>query len=248
MRERLVGISSYALPHSVASGRVDCFRLLELTHELGVEVVQLCENIGWHPDLFEAAGEYGLVVEFGTSDLSNHAQIDRCIDFAEESGTGFFRLVIDGPNYHPDTDEIIEDCKRILNQTRLKIGIENHDRFRANELIRIVEAIGTDRAGIVLDTANSLGCFESPEETLRLLGPYSIGLHWKPVKIDRISSKLGFDVRGCPSSESPLPLKKWIDCTQGNIILEQWTPDGFTYEQELEWLKASLSHVRANYL
>lgn len=245
MSQRPIGISSYALPHSVARGEIEGIGILDLGIELGVEIIQFCENVGWESDLVRYAREVGIQLEFGTSNLLDTEAIQRCIDHAEKAGASFFRLVIDGPENHLGIAQIIELCKSVADTTQLKIGIENHDRFRAGELIEIVERIGIDKAGIVLDTANSLGCFESPEETLRLLGPYSICLHWKPIRIDRIESKFGFDIRGCPSGQSPLRLDQWISGSNGSIIIEQWTPEGFTFEQELEWLKSSLSHVRS---
>jgi 3-oxoisoapionate decarboxylase len=245
LNKRPIGISSYALPHSVARGDIDGIGILDLGIELGVDVIQFCENIEWENYLIRSAKGVDIALEFGTSNLLDENGIQHCIDHASHAGADFFRLVIDGPEFHPDLPEIIDACRSISETTNLKIGIENHDRFSGQDLIQIIEGIGPDRAGIVLDTANSLGCFESPEETLRLLGPYSICLHWKPIRIDRISSKLGFDIRGCPSDQSPLPLDQWISGTNGSIILEQWTPEGFTFEQELEWLKSSLSHIRS---
>ena len=42
----------------------------------------------------------------------------------------------------------------------LTLGIENHDRFSAGTLRGMIEAVGCDRIGVCLDTANSLGAGE----------------------------------------------------------------------------------------
>ena len=86
----------------------------------------------------------------------------------------------------------------------MTLGIENHDRFPAATLRDMIEAAGTERIGVCLDTANSLGAGEGLEAVVSVLAPLVVNLHVKDFHIARLEHLMGFTVTGRPAGAGML--------------------------------------------
>jgi sugar phosphate isomerase/epimerase len=59
------------------------------------------------------------------------------------------------------------------------LAIENHIDFLADELVEILEAVGSPWLGVCLDTVNNLRLLEDPMVVVRKLAPYARATHLK---------------------------------------------------------------------
>jgi sugar phosphate isomerase/epimerase len=133
------------------------------------------------------------------------------------------------------------------------LAIENHDRFKAGELAAIIDRIGSDNAGICLDTVNSFGALEGPEVVLDALGTKVVNLHVKDFEIFRANHNMGFVIEGRLAGQGMLNLP-WllgelrVLRRDPNAILELWTPPEATLAQtiskEAAWAEESIAYLR----
>ena len=145
-------------------------------------------------------------------------------------------------------NEVIDIINQVLPDLRrasLCLAIENHDRFPALVLKHIIESTDNDRIAICLDTANSLGAGEGLGEVVSILGPYTVNLHIKDVRINRLDHKMGFRISGCTAGTGILnipslvkELKKYGRCD--SAILELWSDPESTIEETIRKEKESV--------
>jgi 3-oxoisoapionate decarboxylase len=263
----LVGLSSYTFPWAVGVPGwppVRPLQPLELLHravELGVGVVQFADNLPLD-ELGEQelrsveafATEHRIRIELGTRGVGE--QLTRCADLAVRLGSPFVRVVIDRGEDQPTIREAIARLsryERVYRARGLRLAIENHDRFTSRQLLDIVDAL-EDWTAICLDTVNSLGALEPPDQVLAALGPRAINVHLKDFTIQRHRHALGFEVVGAPLGQGRLDLPRLLAALEdwGRVqtaILELWTPLGesldSTIATERSWAVASLAHLRA---
>ena len=64
---------------------------------------------------------------------------------------------------------------------RVVLAIENHIDFLADELVEIIEAVGSPWLAVCLDTANNLRILEDPLVAAQKLAPYAKATHFKDV-------------------------------------------------------------------
>jgi sugar phosphate isomerase/epimerase len=241
---------------------MDVFALLAEAQRLGVRVLQVCDNLPLAnlsaPDLaaFEREARLAKVaIEVGTRGLQP-ANLLEHLRLAVLFDSPFVRLVVDSPGDEPSPEVVVARLKALVPQFReagVKLAIENHDRFKAASLVRIVEQAGPDTVGICLDTVNSFGALEGPEVVLEHLAPYALSLHVKDFTLRRAESGMGFILSGSPAGEGRLDLPWLLESLRlagrdVNAILETWPPPGPTLEETLAreraWVESSVRHLR----
>jgi sugar phosphate isomerase/epimerase len=144
---------------------------------------------------------------------------------------------------------VLPDCER----ADVCLAIENHDRFRAATLAAILERLGSSRARLCLDTANSIGCLENLETLLSALGHWIVNVHLKDFAIFRPPHHKGFVVEGRPAGQGQLDIPwllarlRALGCDP-NVILELWPPPAVTVDEavarEEAWAAESIGHLR----
>ncbi len=264
-----VGIGSYSVPWHIGIGEwmpeqpLQHEGLLALAHELGVPVVQYCDNLPLDTldearldSLHAQAQERGIALEIGTRGLDRE-RLQRCVRLAIRFGSPFVRVVVDTPTYHPSPEQLVADLRRlkpVFADAGVKIAIENHDRFPVQVLRKVIEEAGTDWAGICLDTANSLGTLQGPNEALDALCPYVLNLHVKDVRARRESHMLGFRIEGTPVGEGSVDVEGVVRRVRAanpraNVVIELWTPPQeslqATIALERRWLEQSVRYLRS---
>jgi len=237
--------------------------LLDRARQLGVNVVQFADNLPLDrlspaglEDVDRDARELGISVEVGTRGITPE-HLDRYIEIALRVRSRFLRVIVDSGEHRPGEDEIVELLAGMvprLQSAGICLAIENHDRFRARSLVRIVERIGSMHVGICLDTVNSFGALEGPEVVVETLGPWTVNLHVKDFAIERVSHAMGFVVEGRPAGSGRLNVP-WLLARlrafgrDPNAILELWTPPGATLEEtigrEAEWAEESIKYLQS---
>ena len=261
-----LGISSYTYGWAVGTPGypppqpLDEHGLLDKAREHGVKLLQIGDNLPLHTfnaarlnRLAERADRDGVQLEIGARRLTV-GRIGEYASIARRLGAKLIRLVIDDRDYHPSPDAVIavlRESAPLLDG--LKLGIENHDRFPAMTIRRMIEAAGSDHIGVCLDTANSLGAGEGIEAVTAVLAPVTVNLHVKDFVIERVSHSMGFNVSGCPAGAGMLDLAALLrtlapfgKCT--TAILELWTPPEprleDTIAKEARWAAESVDYLK----
>lgn len=147
---------------------------------------------------------------------SAEEQLIRMIRAAKVIGSPIVRAVL-GNRFDRRGDvpmEVhIENTVRVLRGVRdvalregIRIAIENHaGDLRACELRSLVEAAGTDFAGVCLDSGNLPLTFDLPMDALELLAPYVVTTHVRDARI------------WCTEAGAAIA---WVRAGEGNIGLE----------------------------
>lgn len=61
----------------------------------------------------------------------------------------------------------------------VRLAVENHKDWRADELLAILKRLGSDHVGVCLDTGNSMALLEDPMAVVEALAPKAITTHFK---------------------------------------------------------------------
>ncbi len=263
-----LGIGSFAYAWSIGvpgyppTTPMDVFSFLETAFEAGAEVVQIADNLSLHQlspanrrQLSQRCNSLNLPVEIGTRGLY-HDKLVEYLDIADQFNSPFLRLVIDDQGFAPSESRIISDIQKlvpILKAKNIKLAIENHDRFKARQLKQIVEKTDPEWVAVCLDTANSLGAGEGMAEAMDQLAAYTINLHIKDVLIERVSSNMGFTVKGCPAGQGIIDVHGLLERLSQNetfysTTLEVWSDFEedlpHTIAREHHWVTQSISFLK----
>jgi sugar phosphate isomerase/epimerase len=269
-----LGVSSYAfgwavgLPGHAPENPFNELDLLAFARGQKLSVVQVGDHLPIHTyDLARltriresaSAGGEEIRIETGARGLTE-SHLQRYIDSSKILRARLLRFVIDGPGYEPAAKEIIallRSAGSLLVEADLVLGIENHDRFPAKTLRSIIEAVGSERVGICLDTVNSLGAGEGLDQVLDQLGPHTVNLHIKDFAVSRVPSAMGFVVEGRPAGGGMLDVPAILNRLKSHrrcetAVLETWTTTGHTLadtiDRERRWAEESLAYLKPLFL
>jgi len=269
--KHLIGISTYAYPFACGNDPDFCpeqpfthFTFLDRAHELGLKCVQLANNLPL--DVLDAddlaslrslADEYGILIETGMLGLEPE-KIRQNIDIATALGSPILRCVPgvleEDPVTIDDVYEVLKDFLPLLKERNIIFAVENHDKFTAPEHERLMERLGDEHFGLVLDTTNSLSIEEPVEKLLEHMAKYCVCLHFKDYQIHRFNRGRGLQITGQCIGKGRLDIPRFFDGLLSraerdfNIILESWmTPCGTleqTLAQEDEWVRIGIDYLR----
>lgn len=264
----LIGLSSYTYTWAVGvpgyspPRPLDHMALLQRAAALHADVLQVADNLPLHllssRELGEfqgTAGELGIRVEVGTSGTDRELLL--CyLSLAQQLGSPIVRVVITGGEWPDDIDEAVaalSPLRQAFLDAGVVLAVENHERFSTVELAELVVRLGTEWAGICLDTVNSFGSLEGPAAVVERLGPLAVNVHLKDFVIERADHRMGFKVEGRPLGQGQLDIS-WLAAKLGakieNItgVIELWTPPepevGQTIAKEEAWARQSIAYLR----
>jgi sugar phosphate isomerase/epimerase len=261
-----LGISSFTFGWAVGmkvhgpSSRLNEVGLLEKARVLGVNLLQIGDNLPLHTfdprrlsNLASSAAKQGIQLEIGARGLTPD-RVMTYVRIARTVGAHLIRFVIDDANYNPAPENVTSILREVAPSLEgLTLGIENHDRFPAATLRNIIEKAGSDRIGVCLDTANSLGTGEGIETVAAVLAPLTVNLHIKDFAVQRVASLMGFNVIGRPAGQGLLNLPSLLKQLSGfqhcqTAVLELWTPPEVNLERtvakEASWATQSLDYLK----
>ncbi len=264
-----IGISSWAYPWAVGVPGAEPARpmtaldLLDRAVALEVSVVQIADNLPLHTladdglrTLRDAARDRSVDLEVGTVG-SAPPHLMRYLSIAAELGSRFVRVVVDTPTSQPTSAEVVATMREVMpafEGAGIDLLIENHDRFPAAELSRIIHAVDSERLAVCLDTVNSLGCLEPVQTVLDTLRPLVRNVHVKDFTIQRVENRMGFTVTGAPVGAGALDVRGLLDQVDAmprdvSVVLEQWPPAeadlAATLEKEEAWAARSVAFLRS---
>lgn len=260
----ILGLSSYT--YGWAVGRNDGARaldengLLDRCREHRVKVLQIGDNLPLHTfdeerltRLAQRAQSEGVQLEVGARGLT-FERVAIYAAIARRLSARLIRFVVDDSEYHPTADAVavlLRQCFPLLDG--LTLGIENHDRFPAATLARIMQTVDSRQIGICLDTANSLGAGEGIDAVAATLAPWTVNLHLKDFHVERLPHLMGFTVTGRPAGAGLLDIPGLLRrlAPHGRCrtaILELWTPPEADVEKtlakEVAWAMQSLEFLK----
>jgi sugar phosphate isomerase/epimerase len=127
-----------------------------------------------------------------------------------------------------DSLAVIRELGPVLRHHGSRLNLENHGDITTHELVRLVESLGAEIAGICLDTANTLVMGEDPVAAARRVAPYVRLTHCK----DGI---LFFSDRGITRQGRP-PGQGVVDWSAILPILAEHHPDLPLSIEDHKWL------------
>ncbi|MGQ9631427.1 MAG: sugar phosphate isomerase/epimerase family protein [bacterium] len=260
-----LGIGTYTFPWAIGvpgyptpERPLNAMGLLRKAQALGVSLIQICDNLPLHEmkggeldELRTTARDMGIRIEVGTRGVKPDHLLGY-LDIAKSLRANILRTVIDSPDCKPDMEQAAVWIEQVLPkfvEAGVHIAIENHDRHRSRDLAKLIRRINSQYVGICLDTVNSFGALEGPEQVVRELAPYVLNLHIKDFNIVRVDHRMGFTIFGCPAGDGRLDIEWLLDTLKKegrnpNAILELWTPFSETVEEtilkENEWANKSI--------
>ncbi len=103
----------------------------------------------------------------------------------------------------------------VLRKYKVKLAIENHKDWRADELVSALQQLKSEWIGVTLDFGNSISLVEDPMEVIQTLAPYIFSTHVKDMGVEEYAD--GFLLSEVPLGKGFLDLPKIIAiCRQHN--------------------------------
>jgi 3-oxoisoapionate decarboxylase len=82
---------------------------------------------------------------------------------------------------------LIEQFRRavpLAERPGVKLAVENHIDFTGDEMVQLIEGVGSPNFGINFDTGNFLRLLDDPIKGMQKLAPYTFATHIKDLKIN----------------------------------------------------------------
>jgi sugar phosphate isomerase/epimerase len=269
MTEMRLGLGTYAFTWAIGvpghgpERPMSPLDFLREARRLGLKLVQICDNLPLTrmstaelAEFERFAGDSGITIELGTRGIEE-SHLRTSLDLAVRLRSPILRVVVDSPGDEPEPGEVVRRLKRLMpafSEAGVKLAIENHDRFTSHVLTSIIRQIGTEQAGICLDTVNSFGALEGPGSVVPELAPYVFSVHVKDFTVRRPEHQMGFILEGCAAGcgrqDIPWVFSQIAGATDysPSAILETWVSPGATLSEtiarEREWTEQGLVHLR----
>jgi sugar phosphate isomerase/epimerase len=125
-----------------------------------------------------------------------------------------------------DVYDEIKETLPLLEETGIKLALENHTETFADEIIWLIDKIDHPLVGACVDTVNSVAVLENPEKAVEKLAPYAFSNHFCDHRLDR--DQFGIRFHGVALGDGD------IDCQRVYNTIKQLSPtDRITFE--IEW-------------
>ena len=90
----------------------------------------------------------------------------------------------------------------------VRLAVENHKDWRADELIALLKRLGNDHVGVCLDTGNSIALLEDPMDVVEALAPFAFTTHFKDMGLEEYRD--GFLLAEVPLGTGVLDLPRVV--------------------------------------
>lgn len=263
-----LGLGSYAFRWSIGikdkqpETPMTAFQVLDIAHGHGLSVVQYADNMPLdqlsaddHLALKAQADAYGMTLEVGTQGF-NADEVARYIPIGQRIGSNILRVALDAEDAEVPVPELAAQLRELLPDGKaagLRFAIENHFNYPSPRMVELLDTVADDALGVCLDVANSICAGEWPMETVRMLAPYAINLHFKDYQITPDPYGVGFRIHGTPLGEGRAELDQVIAALacrdpDMSVILEHWLPHSddmaATRALEHDWLNRTVAAAR----
>lgn len=215
-------------------GFMDAVELLEHCHSIGAGGLQVGVR-NWTADfskkMRDRREKLGLYLEGSIavpSSASDITRFDNEVFQAKEAGAAILRTVTSGGRRYEafHSEEEVEAFKSkamdslklaepILRKHKVKLAVENHKDWRADELAHAMKQLNSEWVGVTLDFGNSIALIEDPMEVVQTLVPFILTTHVKDMGVEEYED--GFLLSEVPLGKGFLDLPKIVAlCKQHN--------------------------------
>jgi len=215
-------------------GFTNAIDLLEHCHQIGAGGIQVVVK-DWTADFAQKVRDrresLGMYLE-GSIGLPKKAEdmpiFEREVKNAKEAGALILRTVsLGGRRY--ETFKSFDEFKQfqknglvalqlaepVLRKHKVRLAVENHKDWRAQELAAVLKQINSEYIGVTLDFGNSIALLEDPMEVIQTLVPYTVSTHVKDMAVAEYED--GFLLSEVPLGSGILDLPKIVAlCKQHN--------------------------------
>ena len=94
-----------------------------------------------------------------------------------------FDTTADYRAFQASAEERVKMAARVCERHGLKLAVENHKDWRADDLAALINRIGSEWVGATIDTGNNVSLLETVEETTRILAPMAMAVHFKDMDV-----------------------------------------------------------------
>lgn len=142
-------------------------------------------------------------------------------NLTKNAAEGLYDIVKVKQDFEPESlIKAIEDIKRILpllEESRIKLCLENHEYETSEELVSIVEEINSPFVGLLYDFGNSMMAWEEPIKAAKNMAKYTYSTHLKDhIIIPDEKSDFSYVVCGVPVGEGNVEIKEIYDILYKN--------------------------------
>ena len=106
-------------------------------------------------------------------------------------------------------DERLRWAKPIAERVNIKLAVENHKDWRADDLLAIIRRADSPNIGVCLDTGNSISLLEEPHEVVEALAPVTLTTHFKDMAVAEYEQ--GFLLSEVPLGTGMLELGRIVE-------------------------------------
>ena len=261
----MIGLSTYAFFWQIserAPKPLSLGELLKQTHDLGGEVLQICDYAPIYDysdaqlkELKQRADELGLTLELGTKGVKPD-HLANYLRMADLLGAKIIRSMANAPDHRPslaEAEALLKQSMPSYEASGVTVALETYEQLSSTDLVSLVESVGSKSLGICLDPANCVAGLEHPIDVIDRCAPYVANLHVKDFAFTRRGGWVGFTLEGIELGKGLLPydymIKKVDPAARGiNQVVEHWLTWQDDYEKtsriENEWNAHNLARMR----
>jgi 3-oxoisoapionate decarboxylase len=148
-------------------------------------------------------------------------RFDRDVAAAKEAGATLLRTACLGGRRYEDFESLadfeafkrnawqsLEWAETVLRRHRARLAVENHKDWRIDEMITLMEHLGSEWIGVTLDLGNNISLLEDPMEVVERLAPYTTTVHIKDMAVKPYEE--GFLLSEVPLGDGVLDLPAMV--------------------------------------
>jgi sugar phosphate isomerase/epimerase len=215
-------------------------------HKVGAGGVQMNLKIrdeDYNSEVRRKADAYGMFVEGSVSLPRNQADVERfeaALRTARQAGAKVTRIAIGGRRYEQfssreqfelfaaRTRKSLELAAPVTSRHRMSLAIENHKDWRIDQMLGMLNRLGSEYIGVCIDTGNSFALLEDPMEVVKAYAPVGFAAHLKDMAVAEYED--GFLLADVPLGEGLLDLPEMVRIMRNanpeiNFSLEMATRD-----------------------
>jgi 3-oxoisoapionate decarboxylase len=262
-----IGLSTYAFFWQFSETAERPLTLIDMvneTHQQGLSVFQICDyppiqsmSDAELAEVKDVAESSGIQLELGTRGIQT-SHLVNFLDIASKLGATFLRTMLHTPDHKPSVHEAIALLNEVLPvcaDRGMTIGLETYEQVSTDDLIQVVEGVGSPFLGVCLDPANSVARLELPADVIDRTAPFVVNMHVKDFTFTRQAGWVGFSLIGCPLGEGFLDYDRMIAVVQPganvNQVIEHWLPwqgtSNETCQLERQWTQHNIDTLRSKH-
>jgi len=226
--------------------QITTFELFNKILDLDLEGVHLDDGVLEHLDVSylkevgAAATEKGLYIEYNFSlDLGGKGigiqhDLEEAITIAHALGSDIVKMSLDlsrprpvaASRFHPDVMKRIGEVATLLRtvvpmagDAGVRIAVENHCDTFSEEILWLLDEVGSSRVGACIDTVNAFHVTEDPMTAVRNLAPRAFTNHFRDNRIE--FKRYGFKLTGTAVGEGDLDMKDAYEIIRAQPAMER---------------------------